>query len=293
MSSILNEIRKAYPELAPSKKRVASYFMNNYTNLFMDTVTELSQKIGVSDTTVINLCNELGFQGYSGFRKAVKKEVLSSSEENLKTQETPVETERIVDYLTDGLRRTFDSKENLGAVMKAVDWLGKAERIYCVGFWTLSGTAKSMALRLSRAGYRAEAVYPDMGGFIDQIRWSKEGDAAIVYDCMRYITSITEICSIFRDHGVRIILITDNGPCPRIPMADAVVHCEQGSTAEFRMIDSSTQIAAVDNVIYHLLSEKYPRQEDGYDQKIREGVFTRFNPYGVIEPDSGKKAPEF
>lgn len=90
----------------------------------------------------ISVCNELGFQGYSGFRKAVKKEVLSSSAENLKTQETPVE-------------------------------------------------------------------------------------------------------------------------------------------------------AAVDNVIYHLLSEKYPRQEDGHDQKIREGVFTRFNPYGVIEPDSGKKAPEF
>lgn len=192
------------------------------------TVTELSQKIGVSDTTVINLCNDLGFQGYSGFRKAVKKEVLSANEET----EEPKETS-------------------------------------------------------------AEAVYPDMGGFIDQIRWSEEGDAAIVYDCMRYITSLTEICSIFRDHGVKIILITDNGPCPRISMADAVIHCEQGGGEEHHVADTRTQIAAVDHILCRLLVRKYPCREDGYDKKIREGVFTRFNPYGVIEPDRGKKAPEF
>ena len=293
MSSILNEIRKAYPELAPSKKRVASYFMNNYASLFMDTVTELSQKIGVSDTTVINLCNDLGFQGYSGFRKAVKKEVLSANEEPAESKESSAEAGEIVEYLIDGIRRTFDSRENLNSIDKAVDFLGNAGKIYCVGFWTLSGTAKSMALRLSRAGYRAEAVYPDMGGFIDQIRWSKEGNAAIVYDCMRYITSLTEICSIFREHGVKIILITDNGPCPRISMADAVIHCEQGKSREYGWTDSHTQISIVDQVIYKMLTDRYPRQEDGYDNKIREGVFTRFNPYGVIEPDSGKKAPEF
>lgn len=293
MSSILNKIRKAYPELAPSKKRVASYFMNNYASLFMDTVTELSQKIGVSDTTVINLCNDLGFQGYSGFRKAVKIEILSANEELTEPKEVSAEAGEIAEYLIDGIRRTFDSKENLIAIDKAVDFLGIAGKIYCVGFWTFSGNAKSMALRLSREGYRAEAVYPDMGGFIDQIRWSQEGDAAIVYDCMRYITSITEICSIFRDHRVNIILITDNGPCPRISMADAVIHCEQGSGEEHHVAESRTQIAAVDHVLCRLLLGKYPRKEDGYDKKIREGVFTRFNPYGVIEPDSGKKAPEF
>ena len=38
-------------------------------------MTELAEIIGVSDTTIINLCVDLGFTGFSEFKKTVSDEI--------------------------------------------------------------------------------------------------------------------------------------------------------------------------------------------------------------------------
>jgi len=296
MEQILNLIRKAYPELAPSKKKVASYFMNHYSGLFMDTITELAPKVGVSDTTIINFCFDLGFQGYSGFRKALKKEVLDSREDEMQggaISDQSHEIEIIRDYLVDGIRKTLGNPSNQQALYRAAELISKARKTYCVGFWTYSGNAKSTALKLNRAAFCAEAVYPDMGGFIDQIRWSGREDVALVFDCARYITTVTEVCTIFKERGVKIILLTDSGPCPRLPLGDVIIRCELGEAGGYQAKHNGTQIEGVCNVLFYLLETHYPRPEDAYDNNVREGVFTRFNPYGVVEGDRDGRAPGF
>jgi len=61
VADIIKLIREAYPELSSAKKSAASYFLNHYTSLQFATVTELAERIGVSDTTIINLCADLGY----------------------------------------------------------------------------------------------------------------------------------------------------------------------------------------------------------------------------------------
>ena len=282
MSSILTTLRNAYPDLTASKKKVASYVMNHYSTIHMETVTELAEKIGVSDTTIINLCTELGFQGYSGFRKQIREEILLSlggnRDESVQDSDRSSRIRAFVNRKNEALTTTFEKEETIGNIIKAANLLGNAKKIYVIGFWTWSALAKLTALRLMYAGYRAEAIYPDMGDYIDHLLWIEEGSVAIVYDFSLYVTSLTEVCSFLQERRIPTVLLTDNGPCPRVSLADVVIRCEASS-------ESLT--ATVTEVLLEETAAAYPKERAEYNYRLREGVFTRFNPYGVIEPSGG------
>ena len=67
MQDTMQKIRDIYPSLSSAKKAAASFFLNHYSSVPISTVTELAESIGVSDTTIINLCVDLGFKGFATF----------------------------------------------------------------------------------------------------------------------------------------------------------------------------------------------------------------------------------
>ena len=290
MEKVLKVLRKAYPELSASKKRAVSYLLNNYPSFYMDTVQELADKIGVSDTTIINLCSELGFQGYSGFKRTVREEMTSSNadvdaEDFSDAEGDQAELRQIAKGISDAVTRTLCDEDNQNSLIRAKSLLGKASKIYFVGFWTYSAVAKKSALYYLHHGYLTEAVYPDMGDYIEHLQWVPEGSVAVVFDFARYVTALTEICTFLKEKGIPIILITDNGPCPRLGMADAVISCLPESTNTFPGSQSSV-VEAVLSSLLSLLRKDYPKHASQYSNSLRDAVFTRFNTYGVVEPSS-------
>ena len=289
---IIQKIRNSFEKLSPSKKKVASYFMNHYSTLYLDTVTELSGKIGVSDTTVINFCSDLGFYGYSEFKERLKEELLADV---ALPEEIPKETPDVLslfsshtDAVTVNLRDTISDPENRTAITKAVELLSDARKIYFVGFYNKAALAKSEALFLLYRGYEAEAIYPDLGDYIDHLLWAKKGSVAVVYDMALYSTGLTEICSVLREKNIPVILITDMGPCPRLSLADVAVHCHFDSEETDLHPDEDVLCHAVSRALLTVLTDLHPRRTDAYNEALREGVFTRFNPYGAIETSSGR-----
>lgn len=288
MSKIIQQIRDAFPDLAPSKKKAASYFLNNFSTLHLDTVMELADKIGVSDTTIINLCSDLGFYGYSGFKKAVRDEI--KSESLVSDQESDADINEITSAVLGrcskdmrALELTLADKENQLAIEKSMALLQKARKIYVVGFYRNAGLAKANVIPLIHKGYDAEAIYPDMGDYIDHLLRCTEDDTAIVYDPSLYTTALTEICAFLKERKVSIILVTDMGPCPRLELADATIHCMTGGD-----VNASTGVVsfAIVSEILSVMMAQDPCPAIEYNQSLRQGIFSKFNAYGVYEPSS-------
>ena len=290
---IIQKIRNSFEQLSPAKKKVASYFMNHYSTLYLDTVMGLSEKIGVSDTTIINFCSDLGYYGYSEFKERLKEELLL---DNALPEELPKEAMDVIslfqahtDTVTENLRDTISDPENRAAITKAVELLAAAGKIYFVGFYNKAALAKSEALYLLYRGYEAEAIYPDLGDYIDHLLWAREGSAAVVYDMAFYSTGLTEICSVLREKNIPVILITDMGPCPRLTLADVAIHCHFDAKENDLRPDEDVLCQSVSRALLSVLTELHPRRTDAYNEALREGVFTRFNPYGAFETSSGQQ----
>lgn len=293
---IIQKIRNSFEQLSPSKKKVASYFLNHYSTLYLDTVVGLSEKIGVSDTTIINFCSDLGFYGYSDFKQMLKEELLTESAPQEDAAGSSFDGsldvlsrfQSCADSITAGLNTTIADPENRAAVSQAVALLKAAEKIYFIGFYNKAALAKSEALFLLYRGYEAEAIYPDLGDYIDHLLWAKEGSVAVVYDMALYSTGLTEICSVLREKHVPIILITDMGPCPRLSLADVAIHCHFDSHENGPRPDEDVLCHAVSRFLLTTLCDLYPGKVPAYNEALREGIFTRFNPYGAIETSSNR-----
>jgi len=200
MSDIIKLIRDAYPGLSSAKKSAASYFLNHYSALQFSTVTELAEQIGVSDTTVINLCADLGFGGFSSFKRAVREELQQEKPSPVVAQQQENSNEARVAELAapilEAIQATFQDPANLTTIAKGAELMASAKTVYAIGFWSSSSLAKEFCLNLRRRGWRAEAIYPDMGDYIDKVLQITPEDVVIAYDFSLYISSMMEICQV-------------------------------------------------------------------------------------------------
>ena len=283
MADIIKLIRDAYPGLSSAKKSVASYFLNHYSALQFSTVTELAEQIGVSDTTIINLCADLGFGGFSSFKRAVREDLQQEKSAPIAVDRQEHSGEAMAAELAasviDGLQVTFGNPENLTVIAKGAELMAKAKTVYAIGFWSASALAKELCLILRRQGWNAEAIYPDMGDHIDKVLQITSEDVVIAYDFSLYINSMMEICQVLHKQKVPIILITDMGPCPCLPYADLALHCQRENNG--MPIFPAGAIAGY--LLRAMACQLRPQPQHDYEA-LREGIFSRFNPYGVVEP---------
>ena len=77
--SIEQLIKDHYSSLSKGCKCVASYVLDHYNMVALLSSTELAEKVGVSDTTVIRFCKSLGFNGYAEFKKSLRSNVYEST----------------------------------------------------------------------------------------------------------------------------------------------------------------------------------------------------------------------
>lgn len=290
MADIIKLIREAYPGLSSAKKSAASYFLNHYTALQFSTVTELAEQIGVSDTTIINLCADLGFGGFSSFKRAVRED-LQQEKTNSGTMaqlegSSEAAVAELITPLLDDIRDTVSDPSNLTAITKGAELMANAKTVYAIGFWSFSALAKEFCLNLRRQGWKAEAIYPDMGDHIDKVLQITAEDVVIAYDFSLYINSMMEICQILHKQNVPIILITDMGPCPCLPYATLAVHCHTRSANDPFPGYSFSHGAIAGYLLRKMAHHFRPTPVHDYEA-LREGIFSRFNPYGVVEPKGG------
>ena len=282
MADIIKLIRDAYPGLSSAKKTVASYFLNHYAALQFSTVTELAEEIGVSDTTIINLCADLGFGGFSSFKRAVRADLQQETAISISPQNQEDSRETLVSELAatviKEIQATYSDYNNLATIAESAELMAKAKTVYAIGFWSFSALAKEFCLSLRREGWKAEAIYPDMGDYIDKVLQITSEDVVIAYDFSLYINSMMEICEILHKQQVPIILVTDMGPCPCLPYATLSLHCK--GKAFFSL--GST----ISHLLCSLSVKLKPQPKHDYEI-VRGAVFSRFNPYGVIEPKGG------
>ena len=98
-SNISDIIRQKLPTFSKGQKRIAQAILDDYEKTAYMTAARLGQAVGVSESTVVRFANELGFDGYPEFQRAVQELVRTKLTPN---QRIEVTRARVMngDYLT-------------------------------------------------------------------------------------------------------------------------------------------------------------------------------------------------
>lgn len=215
-NDVLQELKDNYDRFTGSQKIIGKYVLDNYTEVAFMSATELAEKVGVSDVTIIRFARSIGFSGFAEFKNHIREGLkyfdppykrLSKSfdvlddKSNLNMQVGKIDLKNLEDFLL-----SVETEK----IQQAVDAIYQADAIYLMGIGSSGVVTAFLTFHLQRMGFKVIAI--SEGGLVDveKIMSITEKDLLIVCSFPRYSKPIYNATIFAKKRGAKILTITDS-----------------------------------------------------------------------------------
>lgn len=225
----LAHIRTSMDGFTKGERHIAEYLLDNPDCIFKtNSITDLAQAMGSSNTSLIRFCQKLGYQGFGEFRFALRRELLQrgidGQEEGDQEPEGAVpskETQRLIDVY----KRYFDlipqmvPEERVDALAEAIM---DARRICIWGANRTGLSAQQLSLRLLRLGIMNK-VATDQIAMADDASIVGAGDLCIAFTMAGRGADYLSLVRDARSGGAQVALVSMNSALECVKEADIAV----------------------------------------------------------------------
>ena len=212
-SPLLIRIAARLPELRKSERAVAELVLAEPAAVLYMAISEIAERVGVSQPTVARFANAMGFSGYREFKLRLAQSLASGvpyvhqdvSPKDRLNAVAPKIFDRTISALL-----SVRNHLNPAQLEKAVQLLASARRIDCYGVGNSGIVALDAQHKLFRYGMPV-ASYVDghtMGMAATLLR---RGDVVIAISASGRTTDMLGSVEIARDAGAQVIAITSSG----------------------------------------------------------------------------------
>ena len=210
--SLHERIAPVSDRLTPTERRIAALLHEQPTILAFGTVSELASRVGTSRPSIVRFATKLGFEGFTDLQNWVREDLarrISSPTQRIRQREgTPVRTS-----IEQAVRQTLDTLDDQRLDALATP-LARARSVWILSGETSMAGAIVLHTGLSMVRGRVNLVHEQSAA--RQLASAQSGDAAVVYDFVRYRRSAILGARALADLGADIIAITDG---PLSPLA--------------------------------------------------------------------------
>jgi len=222
----LARIRSAYPGLTPTEKRVADYCLQHPEEIIYLSITQLGERCGVGEATIIRFAQAVGFSGYQALKLALALELSSRQDSGGGGTLAPDDSmETLIDKITAMNASALQDTSRMvhpRTLEKAVEAIIKAGRLFFVGVGTSGITALDAQSKFLRIGMLAFAssdahhqlmAMAHVGAGDVCVGFSHSGSTKDTVDCMK----------LAKGNGAFTIAVTDAFKSPITEFADIVL----------------------------------------------------------------------
>ncbi|MEU5403941.1 MurR/RpiR family transcriptional regulator [Streptomyces sp. NPDC005963] len=264
--------------LSPGQRRIAQYITEHLTEAAFLSITDLADRVGVSQPSVTRFAASVGFSGYPALREALQPIALSAvaaspeSREENRRNELQAAVDAEIDNL-ESLRRLLADTQQM------LDVGGELARSVPL---TVLGLRISVSLAEYFA-YAARRIHPDVrtvlrGGSVayDALLQSREagGTWVLAFAMPRHAKETLAAMRAARSAGLRIALITDLALSPLTDEADVTFAAATGSRLVF---DSYAAPGVLSAALLQAMADADPQRTqarlEGYEQAAEHHDF--------------------
>ncbi len=270
MNSVLVRLQEYRRKASGAEKGVVSYLIANPEEVASLSIHELAEKSYSSSSTIIRLCQKLGFKGYRDFTKSLVYELAlrqSTYDERKKEITTGDTLQEIVDKVTyknivslEDTRKLMD----LTVLQKCVDILLKSDTIVIFGMGSSLLVAKDAYLKFLRVN-KPCLVNDDWHAQLLQARNMKENDVAIAISYSGMTEEVLKCVDTAKEKGAPVIAITRFEENPLRSKADYNLSVA-ATEFIFRSGAMSSRIGQLD--VIDILYTAYAHKE--YEQNVKQ-----------------------
>lgn len=226
MKSALLKLRETQNSISATERAVSDYLLTHQGEAMGLSIHQLAEKTFASPSTIIRMCQRIGFAGYKEFRQAVTCEVAVRrfSHAGQSPQEIfPSDSmEDIVEKVTQkNILSLEDSKNLLDAetLNACVERLTSARTVLLFGLGASLYAARDAYLKFLRLG-KPCVINDDWSSQLLQAKNSGPQDLAIVVSFSGETAEVIQSMRALRENGTPIIAITRCTPSPVADLAD-------------------------------------------------------------------------
>lgn len=234
--SVGERIAAALAGLPPAARRVARFLAEHRPLALALSASELAERAGTSDATVVRTVQALGFSGLPELKRELASALATAPADPASAMratlaEAGEEAGRALDFAIDTQREAVEAlaqPEARATLRAAVAALHPARRILVFGLGPSAALARYLATLLGRAGRSARALDASGIALADQMLDLGPGDALIV---LAYGRAYREVVALFgeaRRLALPIVLVTDSLDRSLARHADVVVPARRG-----------------------------------------------------------------
>jgi len=151
-------IHGTYASLRAAEQRVADFILKHPEELIHLTVTELADKTQTSESTVVRLCQKIGYKGYQEFKIMLARDLVGPAEtvyeEIVATDDIPTLKQKVFAANAQALKDTMEVLQN-DELERAVLALAQARRVEIYGIGGSAALAMDAYHKFMRLGLNA------------------------------------------------------------------------------------------------------------------------------------------
>lgn len=256
MNNIVLRIRSMYPDMGRGEKKIADWIFENQQELIRLSISELAERCGCGEATIVRFSRRLGLVGYQELKISIAQE---ASENEASLNEGMTKEDSCADLFAKACSSIENSLEhtkkilNPAALEEAAEKIMSAGRVAIFGLGNSASVALDAQHKLLRAGLDA-AAYTD--NHLQAIAAShlKAGDVAIGISHSGSSVDVVEALRLSKEAGASTICITNLGKSPIIKQSDIVLNTASEET-RYTILGMNSRIAqlAIIDAIYAYL----------------------------------------
>ncbi|MBN0042622.1 MurR/RpiR family transcriptional regulator [Streptomyces actuosus] len=238
-ASPTSQLRRLFdkPRLSPGQRRIAQYLIEHITEAAFLSITDLAERVGVSQPSVTRFAGAVGFSGYPALRERLQAITLGSrgggaaADEANRSNELQAAVDAEIENL-ENLRRDFADPDQVIDIGRK---LTQSTPLTVLGLRISASLAEYFA-------YAARRIHPDvrlvtLGGSVayDALLQSREagGSWVLAFSLPRHARETLTALRVARSAGLKVALITDLALGPVADEADVVFATGTGSRLVF------------------------------------------------------------
>ncbi|MGG8405317.1 MurR/RpiR family transcriptional regulator [Streptomyces sp. 12297] len=263
--------------LSPGQRRIAQYLIDHPTEAAFHSITELAERVGVSQPSVTRFAVSLGFSGYPALRDALQPIAVSGG------ATAPAGREQRHNELQAAVDAEIENLQNIRRLFADTDQVLDLGRELAGSVpLTVLGLRISVSLAEYFA-YAARRIHPDVrlvtrGGSVayDALLQSRAagGTWVLAYAMPRHAKETLGALRAARSAGLRTALITDAALGPLVEEVDVALTASTGSRLVF---DSYAAPGMLSAALLQAMADADPERTqerlEGYEQAADQHGF--------------------
>lgn len=263
MGKTIVNIKARYDSFSRAERKVADFLIENPDNILPLYITELADRCGASEATIVRFSKRLGFDGYQQLKIAIAKESHSRPvNENITAKDEPYDVfTKVCEDIYCSLEKT-KAALNRPALRDSCSAILSSDNILVLGLGNSASIAIDASHKMFRLGLNA---HPYTDNHMQAIATAHTNERSVVIGISHSGASrdIIEAMKIAKSCGATTVAITSDAKSPIEKVSDIVLHTVSDET-NYRILGLSSRIAqlAIIDTIYSYLVCKLDSARD-------------------------------